>query len=212
VRDWIEGEIVHSGRHRSTLLNIFKVLFRFGGSPVGQAKLARETNQANNTVAQRYIEILSDLGCVISAYPFDLDKKNIIVCKPCKYHYMNLLVAVAYHPARIRRPDDFLSLPGSEQGMWYEWLIAQELQRRRALRGEAFLEPLAFWKNKDHEIDFYDEIEQFIEVKSGSSMPLEFAWFAGQFPESQHLTILNQKAFATTRMTGLPLEDYLRKE
>ncbi len=208
VRDWVEGEIAKSGRNRSALLNIFKVLFRFGGDPVGQAKLAREANLANNTVAQGYIEILNDLGCVVPCYPADADKKTLILRKPCKYHYMNLLVAVAYHPAQLRSPNDFEELSSCEQGIWYEWLLAQELQRRRALQGNALLEPLAFWQNKAHELDFYDLDEQFIEVKRGRCTALEFAWFAQQFYH-QRLTVINSSRFSTESIAGVPLESYL---
>ena len=55
TRDWIEGEIALSGRNRSALMNIMKIIFRFGGTPVGQAKLAREAGLSNNTVAAGYI-------------------------------------------------------------------------------------------------------------------------------------------------------------
>src|SRR6056297_2807719 len=163
VRDWVEGEIAKSGRLRSALINIMNVLNRFGGSPVGQAKLAREAGLANNTIAQGYIEILNDLGCVIPSYPMDHQKQQLILRKPCKYHFANLLVAVAYHPAQIRRAEDFDELSKAEQGMWYEWLTAQELLRRNSLRGDHLLEPQAFWQSKQHEIDFYDSIAGFIE-------------------------------------------------
>lgn len=208
VRDWVEGEVAKAGRQRSALLNIFNVLFRFGGNPVGQAKLAREAGLANNTIAQGYIELLNDLGCIIPAYPVDIEKETLILRKPCKYHYMNLLVALSYHPARLRSADDFQALSEAEQGMWYEWLVAQELQRRRALFGEATLEPLGFLQNKNHEIDFYDPREQFIEVKRGKCTALEFAWFARQFKKHQ-LKVINKNKFSTQTVQGLSLEDYL---
>ncbi len=208
VRDWIEGEIAKEGRQRSALINIFNVLFRFGGNPVGQAKLAREANLANNTVAHGYIEILHDLGCVIPAYPFDMSKRNLILRKPCKYHYMNVLAATAYHPAQIRSVDDFMKLSEAEQGIWYEWLVAQELQRRTAIRGQELLKPLAFWQSKQHEIDFYDATEQFIEVKKGKCTALEFAWFVKQFKRSK-LRIINKNNFETKAIKGLSLENFL---
>ncbi len=208
VRDWVEGEIAKSGRNRSALLNIMNILFRFGGSSVGQAKLAREANLSNNTVAQGYMEILNDLGCVASCYPINLDKKNLILRKPCKYHYINLLVATVYHPARPRTPEDFFRLNANEQGMWYEWLIAQELQRRRVLQGNTLLEPLSFWQNKSHEIDFCEGSENFIEVKRGRCTALEFSWFSQQF-KNQQLTVINQERFSTEFVTGMTVEDYL---
>lgn len=208
VRDWVEGEIVKAGRHRSSLINVLNVLFRFGGSGIGQAKLAREANLSNNTVAQGYIEILNDLGCVIPSYPIDSNSKSLILRKACKYHYTNLLVAVAYHPARIRTVDDFCRLSKDVQGMWYEWLIAQEIERRRASNGEVLLEPLSFWQSKTNEIDFYDPTQGFIEVKRGGCSALEFAWFASQFG-GEKLTVINKNKFETDFLSGVSLEDYL---
>ncbi len=207
VRDWVEGEIAKSGRHRSVLINIMNVLFRFGGAPVGQAKLAREAGVANNTVAQGYIEILNDLGCVIPSYPVDIQKHQLVLRKPCKYHITNLLVAIAYHPAQIRSPADFEALPNEQQGMWYEWLVAQELLRRNAVRGEHLLEPQGFWQSKQHEIDFYDPIDGFIEVKRGKCSALEFAWFAKQC--NQNLTVINKNHFETDLIVGTDLESFL---
>lgn len=210
VRDWVEGEITKAGRHRSTLLNILNVLFRFGGNPVGQAKLAREASLSNNTVAQGYIELLNDLGCVIPAYPIDLNKQNLILRKPCKFHYMNLLVAVAYHPAQMRSPEDFSLLNEAEQGIWYEWLVAQELQRRRAIKGDTNLDPLGFWQNKKHEIDFYKPTEYCVEVKRGKCSALEFSWYAHQFGDSQlKLKIINKNEFSTAYLDGITLEAFM---
>ena len=61
TRDWIEGEISSSGRGRAALLNVMNTLFRYGGTPVGQAKLAR-SGISDNTVAAGFIELLNDLG------------------------------------------------------------------------------------------------------------------------------------------------------
>lgn len=208
VRNWIEGEIAKAGRHRSALVNILQVLFRFGGTPVGQAKLAREAGLSNNTVAQGYIELLNDLGCIVPAYPWDLQKKHFVLRKPCKYHFVNLLVASCYGPNQVRSPEEFDSLPSEQQAIWYEWAVAQELQRLASLRGGEILEPLSFWQTKNHEIDFYDKNMGFFEVKRGKSNPLEFAWFAKSFSD-EPLNVINQKAFATPKLKGLSLEDFL---
>lgn len=207
VRDWIDGEIAASGRNRTSLFNVMNTLFRYGGAPVGQAKLAREAGLANNTVASGYIEILNDLGCVIPAYPWDFDRQLLILRKPCKYHFTNLLAAVVYSTEHMRRPADFKALPEKTQGMWLEWLIAQELQRREALAGKEILAPLAFWQNTDHEIDFAGT-DYFIEVKRGECSALEFGWFAKQFPKKQ-LTVLNSKKFSTAQIKGISIEDFL---
>ena len=122
-----------------------------------------------------------------------------------------MLVAVAYHPQRIRNIDDFLALPQTIQAIWYEWLVAQELLRRSAIVGEEILLPLAFWKNQFHEIDFVTLHENFIEVKRGSASALEFAWFVQQFP-GKHLTVINSRKMDSKYIHGLSLEDFLLAE
>ncbi|MBN1684279.1 MAG: ATP-binding protein [Gammaproteobacteria bacterium] len=208
TRDWIEGEIFATGRSRISLCNILNTIFRWGGTPVGQAKVAREAGLANNTVALGYLEILNDLGCIIPAYPWDQHKKQLILRKPCKYHFTNLLTAVSYHTSMIRQAEDFLTLPKMTQRIWYEWLIAQELTRRSAICGEEILSPLAFWQNKEHEIDFIINSESFIEVKKGTSSPFEFAWFPHQFPKNK-LTVINSSQFKNEFVEGVTIEDFL---
>jgi len=210
VRDWIEGEIARSGRNRSSLVNIMSVLHRLGSSPVGQAKLAREAALANNTIAQGYIEILNDLACVIPSYPWDQHRKILILRKPCKYQFTNLLAAIAYHPARIRSVADFLSLGEREQGIWYEWLIAQEILRLEAIKGTRLLDPLSFWQNSENEIDFVVNSEQFIEVKRGKCSPHEFSWFPRQFPGEQ-LAVVSSSQFETDFVQGILFEDFLTR-
>lgn len=207
VRDWIEGEITATQRSRTALLNIMSALFRFGSAPVGQSKLARESGLANNTVAVGYTDILQDLGCVIPAYPWDQHRDMLILRKPCKYHFMNLLAAVAYHPARIRSVSDFLNLASTEQGVWYEWLLAQELSRRSAIRGDDILQPLAFWQNKAHEIDFVVSSDTLLEVKRGACQLSEFAWFARQFPNKK-LLVVNAADFSAEQIVGMSFKDF----
>lgn len=211
VRDWIEGEVAASGRTRSSLFNIMTVLFHLGGSPVGQAKLAREAGLANNTVASGYVEILSDLGCIVPAYPWDADRKLLILRKPCKYHLTNLLAAVTYHSAQIRCLDDFLLLPEKAQGVWYEWLVAQELLRRSAIKGKEILAPLSFWQGKEHEIDFVESPDHFVEVKRGKCSAVEFGWFPRQFPKKR-LTVINSATFETEKIRGITMEDFLSEK
>lgn len=208
TRDWIEGEVAASGRSRASLLNIMSTLYRFSGSPIGQAKLAREAGLANNTVAANYMELLNDLGCVVPAYPFDFAKNILILRKQCKYHFTNLLAAISFYQTRIRHPEDFLLLSESEQAMWYEWAVAQELQRRAALEGASILAPLAFWQDKNNEIDFVVPPHEFIEVKRGRSSALEFGWFIHKFPRNK-LTVINSQSFSTATISGISLEDFL---
>ena len=39
--------------------------------------------------------------------------------KQCQYHFTNLLCAIAYHPYRLRSCDEFLPLPDTEQGNFF---------------------------------------------------------------------------------------------
>ena len=211
VRDWIEGEIALSGRNRTSLLNIFDTIFRFGVTSVGQAKLAREAGLANNSVAAGYIEVLNDLGCIVPAYPWDFNRNLRVLRKPCKYHFTNLLAAVAYHASNMRAPNDFLLLSEIEQGIWYEWLVAQELLRRAAISGKEILAPLAFWQTKQHEIDFVVSPTELIEVKRGSVFAIDFGWFAKQLP-NQQLIVINQNSFETAKIRCMTLETFLLEE
>ncbi len=208
VRDWIDGEITRSGRSRAAMMNVFNVLFRFGATPVGQAKLARESGLANNTVAANYIEILRDLGCIAPAYPWDINRCQLILRKECKFHFMNVLAAVAYHPTQPRCITDFSRFTPHEQGVWMEWLVAQELNRRIAISGHDILEPLAFYQDKNHEIDFILSTDHFLEIKRGQSSALEFAWFSKQFPNKK-LTVINTKSFCTDQIEGISLEAFM---
>lgn len=211
VRDWINGEITRSGRSQSAVMNVLNVLFRFGGTPVGQAKLARESGLANNTIAANYIEILQDLGCVVPSFPWDQNRHQLILRKECKYHFMNLLAAVSYYPGQLRSCADFLALSQEQQGLWYEWLVAQEINRRAAIAGKEILAPLAFYQDKNHEIDFVLSADNYLEVKRGQSSPLEFAWFAKQFPHKK-LTVINTKSFSTDYINGITLEEFMLQD
>lgn len=211
VRDWVDGEIGRSGRSRSSLWNVMLVLHRLGASPIGQSKLAREAGLANNTIAQGYTEILHDLGCVIPAYPWDQHREILVKRKECKYHFTNLLVALVYYSGTIRSVDDFQNLPEKEQGIWYEWLVAQEILRRNSIQGTHLLAPLAFWQNKNHELDFVTAGKKYIEVKRGQTSPLEFSWFAKQFPQG-NLTVISKNQYATDQIKGCSLENFLLAE
>lgn len=56
TRDWVLGEVLSEGRSRASLQAVMSVLLRRGGTPVGQALLAREAGLANNTVASGYVD------------------------------------------------------------------------------------------------------------------------------------------------------------
>lgn len=208
VRDWIYGEAAASGRSRISLVAVLETLFRRGGTPLGQAKLAREAGLANNTVAAGYAELLTDLLCLAYGHAWDAEKQVRIMRKPCKYHFINLLAAVAWHPARLRGPDDFTNMEPEEQGRWIEWLVAQELWRRAAIQGKEMPEMQLFWQGGEHELDFVLEKNRFLEVKRGKVHPFEFAWFAKSFPKG-HLTVINSHRFEAEKIRGVTLEDFL---
>lgn len=211
VRDWVEGELAATKRTRQSLLNIMSVIYRFATKPVGQAKLAREAGLSNNSVAAGYIEILNDLGCITPAYPWDKDKHILVLRKPSKYHITNLLFGIAYSPNQIRSIADFNQLSAAKQGIWYEWLIAQELQRRAAIKGDDILAPLAFWQTNAHEIDFVASSSEYIEVKRGAALALEFAWFKHTLPK-QTLTVINQNEFTAASIQGVNFASYLAED
>jgi len=211
VRDWIDGEIILSGRSRSALLNVMNIIMRWGGTPVGQAKLAREANLANNTTAAGYVDVLHDLGCITPAFPWDKSRDLLILRKPCKYHFTNLLAMLTYHPAKVRTIEDFEKLHPKDQGLWYEWLIAQELLRRSSIAGDDLLAPQAFWQNKSHEIDFVMAPNHFIEVKRASCSALDFTWFSQHFPHNV-LKVVNQHTFQTKTTEGIDFEAFLKEK
>lgn len=209
IRDWVYGEAAASGRQRTSLVAVMQQLFRHGGSAVGQAKLAREAGLANNTVAAGFVELLADLMCVGIAQAWDASRKVALARKPAKFPFINLLAAVAWHPSRPRSIEDLQALLATaEQGAWWEWLAAQELWRRAALRGDEFPEHFRFWQGGDHEIDFVLDADRFLEVKRGSSGPLDFAWFRRVFPKGQ-LTVITRTPFATDHVNGVTMEDFL---
>jgi len=209
IRDWVYGETAASGRQRASVAAVIRHLVRLGGSPVGQAKLAREAGLANNTIAAGFVELLADLMCVGIAHAWDASRRVALTRKPAKFPFLNLLAAVAWHPSQPRSAADIESLlAGPEQGAWWEWLAAQELWRRAALRGEEFPEHLHFWQGGEHEIDFVVAPNRFLEVKRGSSGPMEFAWFPRVFPKGR-LTVITRTPFETDHVQGITMEDFL---
>lgn len=209
IRDWIFGECFASGRNRSSMLAVLDVLLRYGGSSVGQSRLARESGLANNTVAAGYIELLADLLTVVPCYAWDPSRRRPIKRKPCKFHFVNLLAAVSSHPFHIRSLEDFENLLPEEKAKLWEWLVAQELWRRAAVRGEEDLDQMLFWQSDEHEIDFVVAQDQLLEVKLSASSPIEFSWFPKVFPKAR-LEVITTTPFETRQIRGIRLEDFLR--
>lgn len=211
VRDWVYGECAASGRSRASLLAVLQFMAHRGGAPIGQAKLARETGLANNTVAAGYIDFLTDLLCVAQAAPWDPSKKIPLLRKPSKIPFINLLVAATWHPERPRSIEDYRRLTPEDQGAFHEWAVAQEIWRRRAKSGEEMPELLTFWQSKDHEIDYVIDPELFVEVKRGMAGPMEFNWFSNIFPKGK-LQIVNTQSFETDHLKGITLEQFLLEQ
>jgi predicted AAA+ superfamily ATPase len=208
VRDWILGEIASSGRQRKTLLALFSAFFKYGGTPVGYAKLARETGLANNTVVAGYVELLSDLMCVLPSWPWDPDKDAFLMRKPCKFNFINLAAAVAFHPCCLRNVHDFSKLEAETKAMFLEWLVASELFRRNTLRSMLNNEEVGFYQSRHHEIDFVDGERDLFEVKTGTAGPREFAWFPNVFPK-KNLTVLSKNEFETDTVRSINMARWL---
>jgi uncharacterized protein len=207
TRDWIHGELVSSGRSRIFLSALVRNLFRFGGTPCGYAKLARESGLANNTVASGYIEQLGDLLCVLPAWKWDeRDVLNLRV--PCKFHFINLLAAVSLFHEPLRHVHDLEVLDPAVQGLFLEWLVAQEVFRRTALTQPGEAESLGYWQSKTNEIDFVTPDRELIEVKRGKASPSEFTWFASVFPK-RRLTVVCSMPFETDAVRGVTIEQFL---
>lgn len=211
IRDWVLGECAASGRDRASLLAVWDVVLRRGGSPVGQAGVAREAGLANNTVAAQYLELLADLMCLGIAHAWDPDRQIALRRKPAKYPPINLLAAVAFDTARLRSVDDYRALRPGEQGRWLEWLVAQEIARRAARRGEETPEILSFWAGGEHEIDFVVRPDLLVEVKRGGASALEYAWFPRTFPRSS-LRVVGREVFEADRIRGMTMEEFLVDE
>lgn len=211
VKDWIQGECAASGRDRASLLAVMEQLHRLGGTAAAQAKIAREAGLANNTVAAGYVELLSDLMCVGVARAWDPSARVRLRRKPAKLPFINLLAAVAWSSSGLRSVDDFSRLPRELRGVWWEWLVAQELWRRAARRGDETPEELTYWQSGEHELDFVLGSEEFLEVKLGRSGPLDFAWFSRVFPRAR-LRVVSETPFAAERMTGITMEEFLLEE
>jgi predicted AAA+ superfamily ATPase len=209
TRDWILGECALAGRQRRSLVAVMEMLHRCGGAPLGQTKLAREAGLANNTVASGYLEMLADLMSVGLSVPWDPGRRMEMPRKPAKYPFVNLLVALAWSQAEMRAPEDVMALSPDRHAVWLEWLVAQELHRRKALRGDPEPERLPLWQGGGHELDFVDGDDDFIEVKRGATSPLEFAWFSRAFPRSK-LTVVSASRFQTERVRGVTMEDFLQ--
>jgi predicted AAA+ superfamily ATPase len=208
TRDWVLGECAAQGRSRNLLNWIIQALIARGGTTVSLEKLAKESGVANNTVVRGYVELLADLMCISNAYAVDASSGLPLARKAQKYHWINLLAAFSFYPTRPRTIADFKNLSPEEQGMFLEWLVAQELWRRSAICGVDMPELQYFWQSNTHELDFRVDENQWLEVKRGSTSPAEFYWFVKIFPK-KHLTVISSSAFKNDFSSGLTFEEFL---
>jgi hypothetical protein len=79
------------------------------------------------------MEQLADLLCVLPSWQWDSSRKILLANKPCKFHFINLAAAVAFHPNAIRHLHEFEAFPPEVKAEWLEWLVAQEVWRRTLL-------------------------------------------------------------------------------
>jgi uncharacterized protein len=208
TRDWILGECAREGRHRRSLIAVMEQLHRLGASPVGQNKLAKEAGLTNNTVAAGYVELLADLLVLGISGAWDANRKVEVARRPAKYPFVNLLAAVAWAPEAPRTVADFRSLAPSTQGIWLEWLAAQEMARRRAIGGAEDPQRLPYWSQDGREIDFVDR-EHHVEAKRGKTSPTDFTWFPKSFP-GRHLWVVGESSWKTDFATGVDWQDFLQ--
>ncbi|MCM0607130.1 MAG: ATP-binding protein [Xanthomonadaceae bacterium] len=207
-RDWVLGELAKSGRSRSYVLSVLKTILNKGISRIGYLGLAKESGLANNTLAAEYVEQLSDLLCITASHQWDADKEVTLQRKPCKFHPINLSMALSFYPNRLNSVHEFEQISDQEKAKWLEWLVAQELFRRQCILGQKIPDNLHYWSSKEHEIDFVSSRGDLFEVKLGQSNPLEFAWFSKVFPKKK-LLVINKKEFETSHVKGITIEQFL---
>jgi predicted AAA+ superfamily ATPase len=211
TRDWLIGEVVRSGRQRSMLIRVFEFLHKNGVNPVSYSKLARDADFANNTVASGYIEHLQDLLCVAPTIQCDPRTERKFYRKSMKLALCNLLMAVATSPYQPRSISDFMALPATEQGKFYEWLVAQELWRRNSLRELEYQGELSYYRDGEHELDFIVEKNSAIEVKRGQASPHEFQWLYAEHPNLT-VKVICTNTIDMQRVSSVSMEEFLLSE
>ena len=209
MRDWVLGEMLTSGRARPFVLSTLRTILQQGGSRLGYLGLAKKAGLSNNTIAAEYVEKLSDLLCVVPAMAWDFEREVPLQRKPCKFHFINLAVALAFSSEGLSSIHDFESLSAARQGVWIEWLVAQELVRRQCIRGDEDPLSLAYaLAGDDREIDFVTARRRLYEVKRGSASAPEFAPYLKRIGDKK-LTVVSHSEFQSERLLGLTLHDFL---
>jgi hypothetical protein len=188
---------------------VMEQLHVHGGTPLGQTKLAKEAGLANNTVAAGWIEFLADQLCIGISPAWDASHDVLLSRKPAKFPFVNLLAAAVWAKEAPRSAQEFAAMSNERQAVWYQWVVAQELFRRRALAGQEEPERIPFWQGGGHEIDFVQRGGTFVEVKRGRATALDFAWFPKTFPRGR-LEVVCATPFETDHIRGLTLHDFLQ--
>lgn len=97
--------------------------------------------------------MFADLMVLGISHAWDASIRVRLHRKPAKFPFINLLAAVAWDPAGLRTVDDLLALDEGRQGIWTEWLVAQESWRRAAIAGRDSPELLLHRRSESHEVD-----------------------------------------------------------
>ena len=69
-------------------------------------------------------------------------------------------------------------------------------------------EALGFWQSREHEIDFFLNREESVEVKIGRAGALDFKWYPKTFAHGR-LSVVCSTPFETDRIRGITLHDFL---
>jgi predicted AAA+ superfamily ATPase len=187
---------------------LLRSLHKSGGSQLGYSKIARDANLSNATSALGYIELLRDLMCVAVLY-FQLPLTNKrLIRKPAKFHFTNLLLAASSSPFNVRTAEALSLLPKEEYSKWLEWLVAQELWRRRVIANIESPEELAFYNDHGKKIDFLLDENSGLEVKSGQASPDEFNWIKQKYP-SLNLSVICKNKLPEWIAKSLSIEEFL---
>jgi len=207
TRDWILGAVVSGGRSREIVIAVMENLSRHAGNPVGYNKLAHDIGLAGVANAQGYIEILTDCLAVAPSYVWDAKRNISLRRKPVKFHIINLLVAVAFSRDQVRSVSDFRRMSCESQGNWIEWLVAQELFRRRCVAGVEIPELFNHFSQGDEEVDFILDPSHWLEVKRGQASPHEFAIV----PNGVELQVICSNKLDLNHISGVTLRDFLHR-
>jgi predicted AAA+ superfamily ATPase len=214
IKDWLIGDVAQSGRNRIFLLSLIQKIYDHGASRVSYTKIAQEAGLANNSAALDYIEKLADLMVIMPCSQWDHNKDTLVARKPSKLHFINLAVAMAFHPDSIRYLHEIKNLTGRNKAAIAEWIVAQELWRREnylnQLENKNYgpIDSIPYWASENHEIDFVTSDQRFFEVKAGPANPIEFSWFSKTFPK-KNLTVISDSEFTAQAVKGVTLHQFL---